>query len=116
MLYAVDGYQMAKGTCIYSLYCMKTFTHNYNNCVLLDWIKFLLTLSFLHSVWVQLLDRSQQRLVLILIPLSLFIPVKKDNSMDYDGFHDPSESMQILIDESCEVWINVSTGFFACLV
>ena len=86
-----------------------------NNCVLLDWIKFLLTLSFPHSVWAQLLDRSQQRLILVLIPLSLFIPVKKDNSMDYDGFHDPSESMQVLIDESCEVWINVSTWFFVLI-
>ena len=58
------------------------------------------------SVWAQLLDRSQQRLVLVVIPLSLFIPTQSENSMEYDGM-DFSETIKILIDETSDVWINV---------
>ncbi len=58
------------------------------------------------SVWAQLLDRAQQRLVLVIIPLSLFVPTKTENSMDYDGM-DPSETIKILVDETSDIWINV---------
>ena len=54
----------------------------------------------------QLLDRSQQRLVLAIIPLSLFTPIKSENSMECDNV-DTSETIKILVDETSDVWINV---------
>ena len=62
---------------------------------------------YIYSVWAQLLDRSQQQLVLVLIPLSLFVPSHSDDSMDYDSI-DPPETIKILVKESTDIWINVS--------
>ena len=53
-----------------------------------------------YSVWVQLLDRSQQHLKLVLLPLASFI-----------GEGDPpssSSKCSLLLEESSSHWINVS--------
>lgn len=91
ILSAVVGYQMVKGK-TKSIFITKSFR----------WLLYFQ----LFSVWAQLLDRSQQRLVLVVIPASLFVPTMSENSMDYDGT-DPSDTIKILIDETSDIWINV---------
>ena len=70
------------------------------------------------SVWVQLLDRKQQRLELVLIPLDCFSESYKQNSFGSDVYSygvnnadnhytNPTENIQVLYSESSSIWINV---------
>lgn len=57
------------------------------------------------SVWLQLLDRDQQRLEVIRIPVHCF--VSDEERANYHEHQTPT--LQVLIQETSDVWINVCT-------
>lgn len=69
----------------------------------------------LHSGWAVLLDRSQRRLQLVLLPPDLFIPVTDDLAQRQESLDAVPSNTQpyIIYEETTDVWINVS--FFKML-
>ena len=62
----------------------------------------------LHSVYAQLMDRSQQRLCMLLIPLECFMPFS-DADVDMHSFDRTCyPPVQCIYEESSPIWINVS--------
>lgn len=64
----------------------------------------------LFSGWAVLLDRSQRKLQLVLLPPALFIPVSDDPALRQESLEAVSASTQpyIIYEETTDVWINVS--------
>lgn len=79
----------------------------------------IVTIMLFDRIWAQLLDRKQQRLELILIPLGCFSEPSKNNSMssdlysysvnstDNNHFTHPSDNIQVLYSECSSIWINI---------
>lgn len=65
------------------------------------------------SGWAALLDRSQRKLQLVLLPPALFIPVTDDPARRQESLEAVPNSTQpyVIYEETTDVWINV--GLFA---
>lgn len=62
------------------------------------------------SGWAVLLDRSQRKLQLVLLPPALFIPVTDDPAQRQESLEAVPSNTQpyIIYEETTDVWINVS--------
>lgn len=62
------------------------------------------------SGWAVLLDRSQRKLQLVLLPPSLFIPVTDDPAQRQESLEAVPSNAQpyVIYEETTDVWINVS--------
>lgn len=72
-------------------------------------VLFSLNICLLNSIWSILLDRSQTRLQIVLIPPALFIPVEYD-AMERQKLIDAvpdSVTPLIIYEETTDIWINV---------
>lgn len=69
-------------------------------------IRFIFSLS---SAWAVLLDRSQQKLQIVLLPPALFIPVSMDDPQWEEHVEAMPEGVQpfIIYEEITDIWINV---------
>lgn len=66
-------------------------------------------INFSNSVWVQLLDRKQQRLELVLIPLDNFCePLPNVYNSENHYAHTAKSNVQVLYSETSPIWINVN--------
>ena len=65
----------------------------------------------LPSAWAVLLDRTQQRLQLVLLPPALFIPVAEDSAQREESVEAVPEGVHpfIIYEETTDIWINVSS-------
>ncbi|GJQ74394.1 hypothetical protein Trydic_g21268 [Trypoxylus dichotomus] len=77
--------------------------------VLFPWMEYMVRAGWTdaHYIWVQLLDRKQQRLELVLLSLSNFtevLPMYDDSSGSTDG---GSPLVQVLYCQESAVWVNV---------
>lgn len=75
--------------------------------ILFPWMEYVVRCGWMpdrQSVWVQLLDRNQQRLELIRIPVGCFVSAEEQKSND--TYQMPT--VQALLKETSDVWINVS--------
>ena len=65
----------------------------------------------LRSAWAVLLDRTQQRLQLVLLPPALFIPVPEDPAQREEAVEAVPEGVHpfIIYEETTDIWINVSS-------
>lgn len=63
-----------------------------------------------HSGWAVLLDRSQRKLQLVLLPPALFIPVTDDPAQKQESLEAVPTNTQpyIIYEETTDVWINVN--------
>lgn len=63
----------------------------------------------LHSGWAALLDRSQRKLQLVLLPPAFFIPVTDDPARRQESLEAVPNSTQpyVIYEETTDVWINV---------
>ena len=69
----------------------------------------------LRSVYAQLMDRSQQRLCMLLIPLECFV-LFSDADVDMHSFDRTRyPPVQCIYEESSPIWINVSCLRCSCL-
>lgn len=70
------------------------------------------------SGWAVLLDRSQRKLQLVLLPPALFIPVTEDSALRQESLEavDIYTQPYIIYEETTDVWINVETLFSALLL
>eukprot|EP00063_Salmo_salar_P029936 XP_014004771.1 PREDICTED: dipeptidyl peptidase 9-like isoform X3 [Salmo salar] len=64
--------------------------------------------------WAVLLDRSQQRLQLVLLPPALFIPVTQDQAQREESVEAVPEGVHpfIIYEEITDIWINVHDIFY----
>uniref|UniRef100_A0AAV2JNF7 Dipeptidylpeptidase IV N-terminal domain-containing protein n=1 Tax=Knipowitschia caucasica TaxID=637954 RepID=A0AAV2JNF7_KNICA len=64
--------------------------------------------------WAVLLDRSQRRLQLVLLPPALFVPVTEDASVRQEHLEatPPNAQPYIIYEETTDVWINVHDIFY----
>lgn len=64
------------------------------------------------SGWAVLLDRSQRRLQLVLLPPALFIPVTGDPAQRQKNLEAVPHDVQpyIFYEETTDIWINVRWG------
>lgn len=64
------------------------------------------------SAWAVLLDRSQQKLQLVLLPPALFLSVSPDEPQWEEHVAAMPEGVQpyIIYEEVTDIWINVSTA------
>ncbi|KAI1891821.1 hypothetical protein AGOR_G00147690 [Albula goreensis] len=64
--------------------------------------------------WAVLLDRSQQRLQLVLLPPALFIPVCEDQAQRQESVEAVPESVHpfVIYEEVTDIWINVHDIFY----
>lgn len=62
------------------------------------------------SGWAVLLDRSQRKLQLVLLPPALFIPVTDDPAQRQESLEAVPSNAQpyVIYEETTDVWINVS--------
>lgn len=61
------------------------------------------------SAWAVLLNRTQQRLQLVLLPPALFIPVCEDEARRQESVEAVPESVHpyVIYEEVTDIWINV---------
>ncbi|PWA13965.1 hypothetical protein CCH79_00017003 [Gambusia affinis] len=66
------------------------------------------------SGWAVLLDRSQRKLQLVLLPPALFIPITEDSTLRQDSLEAVPSCTQpyIIYEEATDVWINVHDIFY----
>uniref|UniRef100_A0A3B3WH94 dipeptidyl-peptidase IV n=1 Tax=Poecilia mexicana TaxID=48701 RepID=A0A3B3WH94_9TELE len=64
--------------------------------------------------WAVLLDRSQKKLQLVLLPPALFIPITEDSTLRQDSLEAVPSCTQpyIIYEETTDVWINVHDIFY----
>lgn len=64
------------------------------------------------SAWAVMMDRRQQRLQLVLLPPSLFIPAHQDEASRLKSLEALGETVQpfIIYEETSDIWINVRTN------
>lgn len=74
------------------------------------------TITFLNSIWVQFVDRLQQKLDLVLIPIQLFRPcriARRSNLVDNNlSMLSTTLPAQILCTVFSQNWINVTLSVF----
>ena len=68
---------------------------------------FFKTDSICFSVYTQLLDRKQQRLQLVLLPLDAFVTSPPEDS-DLTPIPVPFPTVQVIYVDTSNVWVNVS--------
>lgn len=61
-----------------------------------------------YSVWVQLLDRKQQRLELVLLSIDNFCEPPPNVYNSENHFTPSSASVQVIYSEQSSIWINVN--------
>lgn len=66
------------------------------------------------SGWAALLDRSQRKLQLVLLPPAFFIPVTDDPARRQESLEAVPNSTQpyVIYEETTDVWINVGPSAF----
>lgn len=76
---------------------------------LFPWLEYLVRVGWTPNgerIWAQLLNRRQQHLELILIPLQLFVLIEQSYEMPINET-DVIPAVQILLTENSDVWINI---------
>lgn len=61
-------------------------------------------------VYVQIMNRQQTRLALVLIPLECFIPVNSDPDMELNYYYECTNNyppLQVIYEDTSDIWINV---------
>lgn len=97
-----DGLRMENCTC--GCCCVKRIS-----VVMIDSHSCVRSSLSLSSAWAVLLDRSQQKLQLVLLPPALFLPVGVDDPQWAEHVEAMPEGVQpfIIYEEITDIWINV---------
>lgn len=74
------------------------------------------------SAWAVMMDRRQQRLLLVLLPPALFVPAHQDETGPQRSLEALGDDTQpfIIYEETSDIWVNVRgntlTDMFVCFV
>lgn len=85
----------------YQFFCDNSTTFNFSSC-----FKYKLIYNF--SFWVQVLNRQQNRLALLEIPVSAFKLISSTSSKQ----EEKEFKIRLILEESSNIWINVSKLFY----
>lgn len=80
----------------------------------LDCLGFFFFVFALFSGWAALLDRSQRKLQLVLLPPAFFIPVTDDPARRQESLEAVPNTTQpyVIYEETTDIWINASLFVF----